>query len=420
MDGQIINEAAAVSDQTGEATAERVVGVPEPVLGLEKALPTNADEDGSGDISAGDTLTYTVTATNIGQANLMEIEINDPMITPDSATCAGPLSIGETCVLTGTYTVTSDDIAAGSIDNTATATSLETSEEVSAEISVPVYEPVLSVEKPEPVNADEDGSGDISEGDTLTYTITATNAGGASLTNVTITDEMLTPDASTCEGPLLTGETCVLEGTYTVTAEDILAGLISNTATADSDQTDEVSDEVSVATTGRFDLAVTKTVDRNEVSVDDEVTYTITVTNNGPAGALDVQVEDQQPSGLEFLNTEASMGTFEESVWTVGDLAVDESATLTVTAKVTDAGTITNTASASAVDSDGDRASEADMENNVAAVKVNASEPSLLEILRPNLPQTGGQTILWVLFGVAALAGGIALVAISRRRKARD
>ena len=63
--------------------------------------------------------------------------------------------------------------------------------------TVPVPSPALTVDKPAPANADEDGSGDVSVGDTLTYTITATNTGTANLTNVVVTDDLITPTGGT-------------------------------------------------------------------------------------------------------------------------------------------------------------------------------------------------------------------------------
>ena len=57
--------------------------------------------------------------------------------------------------------------------------------------------PELSVDKPAPTNADEDGPGDVSVGDTLTYTVTATNSGDANLTNVVVSDGLITPTGGT-------------------------------------------------------------------------------------------------------------------------------------------------------------------------------------------------------------------------------
>ncbi len=47
-----------------------------------KELTSNADEDGSGTVSLGDTLTYTVTATNTGDVTLNNVVVSDSLITP--------------------------------------------------------------------------------------------------------------------------------------------------------------------------------------------------------------------------------------------------------------------------------------------------------------------------------------------------
>jgi uncharacterized repeat protein (TIGR02543 family)/uncharacterized repeat protein (TIGR01451 family) len=90
----------------------------------------------------------------------------------------------------------------------------------------------LSLTKPDP-------QGSPVLGQTLTYTVTATNTGNIPLTNVVVNDSMLSPSQVSC-GTLTPGQSCILSGSYRVTASDVSAGAINNTATADSDQTDLV------------------------------------------------------------------------------------------------------------------------------------------------------------------------------------
>jgi hypothetical protein len=210
----------------------------------------NADEDGSGDVSVGDTLTYTITATNLGTANLTNVTIDDARITRTGGTApCGVVAPGGTCTLVGTYVVTAADVAAGSVENEASARSDQT-QVVRDSVTVDVPRPAMTISKPAPVNADEDGSGSITVGDTLTYTITVTNTGAARLTNVTIDDPMITPTGGTAPCAVVSpGQTCTLVGTKAVSAADVTTGSIVNTAVADSDQTDPVTDTVTVTTT---------------------------------------------------------------------------------------------------------------------------------------------------------------------------
>ena len=84
-------------------------------------------------------------------------------------------------------------------------------------------------------------------GDTLTYTVTATNNGTANLTDVVVSDRLITPTGGTTPCALVAPSgTCTLVGTYVVTAADVTAGQIDNTGTADSDQTAPVTDDETV------------------------------------------------------------------------------------------------------------------------------------------------------------------------------
>ena len=242
--GSITNTATADSVQTDPVTDDEVTPVPSPSLDVDKPAPVNDDADGSGDVSEGDTLTYTITATNNGASNLTGVTVTDDLITPTggSTPCA-LVAPTETCTLIGTYVVTAGDVANGSITNTATADSVQTDPVTDDEVT-PLNAPELSIDKPAPVNDDADGSGDVSEGDTLTYTITATNTGASNLTNVTVTDDLITPTGGSTPCALVApAETCTLIGTYVVTAGDVASGSITNTATADSVQTDPVTDD---------------------------------------------------------------------------------------------------------------------------------------------------------------------------------
>jgi uncharacterized repeat protein (TIGR01451 family) len=102
-----------------------------------------------------------------------------------------------------------------------------------------------------------------------------------------------------------------------------------------------------------IDLELDKTVSpTTSVLSGATLTYTVTVTNRGPGSATGVTVKDVLPASLTFQSAmppaSYDSGT---GVWTVGNLAVNESATLTITASVnagTEGTTITNYAQVSA------------------------------------------------------------------------
>lgn len=102
------------------------------------------------------------------------------------------------------------------------------------------------------------------------------------------------------------------------------------------------------------DLELAKTVNNATPNLGSNVTFTITVTNNGPDAAMNVEVEDLLPAGLTFVSENPSQGTYDEvaGVWTVGNIASGANATLQVVATAATIGVKTNTAEISASDSD--------------------------------------------------------------------
>jgi uncharacterized repeat protein (TIGR01451 family) len=102
-------------------------------------------------------------------------------------------------------------------------------------------------------------------------------------------------------------------------------------------------------TAQRADLALTKTVDNAAPALGANVVFTLTVTNNGPNNATGVVVNDFLPDGLSYVSDDGG-GAYVPGtgLWTVGTLANSASATLHITATVTDTGAIDNVASIAA------------------------------------------------------------------------
>src|SRR3989338_10899 len=119
-------------------------------------------------------------------------------------------------------------------------------------------------------------------------------------------------------------------------------------------------------------LAVTKTVDKSTASVGDTITYTITLTNNGPSDATGVSVTDAIPSELNFVSATSTTGSYSTTtgMWTIGDLMNSSSTVLTLSATIksgNEGRTITNTSIASGTQTDpvsSDNTSSADVKVN--------------------------------------------------------
>jgi uncharacterized repeat protein (TIGR01451 family) len=97
----------------------------------------------------------------------------------------------------------------------------------------------------------------------------------------------------------------------------------------------------------KIDLVITKSAAPNPVTLGDNVTYTLKVTNKGPNQANNVVVTDSLPSETTFVSVSTNKGTCTGTnaiTCNLGQVAVGEIDTITIVVKPTVTGTITNTA----------------------------------------------------------------------------
>ncbi len=316
----------------------------------------------------GSTLTYTVTVTNDGPSRATAVQIAEilpaallnPTITPSS----GGSCVGSTCTFaaldpgqSGTVTVVGPvaSSATGSIVNGATVSSA-TPDNVAGNNTVTLTTPLapsanLSITKsasPSPALA----------GSTVTYTITVANAGPSDASAVSVSDALpalgavtATSTAGTCTGTttvacslgsLTAGGTTTITVSGTVPASQVAN--LSNTASVSSSTPDPVaannSTTISTPVQPAADLSIAKTSAPNPVVAGGTITYTVTVTNNGPATAQSVSMTDVVPGQLNQVAATSSSfactGTATVTC-TQASLASGASATITITGTVPNA-----------------------------------------------------------------------------------
>src|SRR5262249_55236855 len=205
-------------------------------------------------------------------------------------------------------------------------------------------------------------------GATLRFTFTLTTNGPEPATAVAVTD--LLPagltfvSATPSQGAyvLMTGVWAVgtvptaTPQTLQITATVAGSGATTNTAfVVASDQVDPNvnNNAASVQVTPQpADLALGKQVSNATPAVGDTITFTITLTNNGPATATGVAVTDLLPAGLTFVSATPSQGTYNSmtGAWTVGTVTTAVPQTLLISAQVTGSTAMTNTATVTASD----------------------------------------------------------------------
>ena len=163
--------------------------------------------------------------------------------------------------------------------------------------------PALSIDKAF-VNVTGGNGNDVADaaGDVLNYTVTVKNTGNVTLTNVVVTDP-LTKLSQTIDS-LAAGASQTFDASYTLTQSDLDTkgggdGDVDNTAKADSDQTDPVSDSAEVALVFGPEILIDKVTTVGSVTGDDitvpagqSVTWTYTVKNTGNVTLSGVTVID--------------------------------------------------------------------------------------------------------------------------------
>ena len=205
----------------------------------------------------------------------------------------------------------------------------------------PLLAPQLSVAKA----LTGQSSDPIVEGTTLTYTITATNTGDVALTNMVVTDDLITPTGGTTPcASVAVGGTCTLIGTYVVTAADVDAGQVVNTGTAVSDETPPVDDELTTPVPQNPGIAIIKTGTLNDddgtagVSPGDSISYVFTVENIGNVTLTNITLSDPDATISGGPIPSLAVGASDSTTFT---------ASYIITQSDIDAGSFTNTATAS-------------------------------------------------------------------------
>ncbi|WP_461164283.1 DUF7507 domain-containing protein [Arthrobacter sp. R4-81] len=204
-----------------------------------------ADEAAQADLVVGQNITYSFLVTNTGNVTLKDVTVNEGNFSGagelSDVTCpaeAASLAPAAAITCTATYTVVQEDVDAGSITNTATATGVPpgtTPPPVSppSGVTVPTPNaPAMTVLK----TASTDKA--TTAGQVLTYSFFLTNTGNVTLTNVTAVEGEFTGtgDLSAVSCPaeaasLAPAMSVTCTATYTVTLADLNTGTITNTAT---------------------------------------------------------------------------------------------------------------------------------------------------------------------------------------------
>lgn len=327
-------------------------------------------DDGVTTAKPGDQLTYTIPVHNtLLYETITGATLTDPL--PGGVQFVSASDGGAYDASTGIVTWAMPDIPGnGTVSRTVTVQVLST-------IAAKTIKNTATVSAPDPAFPDATLTGSASDtdtvktspaisltknsstqtysavGNTITYTFTAKNTGDVTLQNVSVADPL--PGLGTitygtwpsgAAGTLAPGQSVTATATYSITQADLDATTVVNTATVNGSAPDgtgvTAKDTHTITSTAAPSILLDKQTSSVVSKAGDVVTYSFTVTNNGPLTLQNVSIADPLP-GLSKI----SFG-----VWpgTVGTLAPGQSvtatATYTATQKDVDKGSISNTATA--------------------------------------------------------------------------
>ncbi|XZE21982.1 isopeptide-forming domain-containing fimbrial protein [Pirellulaceae bacterium SH449] len=347
-------------------------------------------------VNVGQELTYTLTATNNGPSTTTNTVISDALPTgltllsatyivnggavQDASNVAGTVSTsgfnldaGQSAVLTIIATVggtfVSGTVNTGAVDSDQTdVVTAQATTTVIPDIDLEIVKTIVG------------GATTVGLGETLTYRLSLTNDSDVTVTGIEVFDDLPpgftagTLPAGVALGvapndlvwtiaSIAPGQTLDVDIPVTVTAAATVAPGQRNTATInvvgltgfrDIDSSNDVS-FIDVTVQPRYDLLITKDNGVASVTTGQTITYTITVNNDGPSDATNVQISDTLPNQLQFVSATRNgndIGSANGQAYTatIPTLASGETATilLVATVRANATGNIVNTVTVTA------------------------------------------------------------------------
>src|SRR5690606_3014627 len=212
-DGSVDNSATATGTPPGSppvesppSTTTTTTTAPAPALTLVKTAGAPADVNGNGITDAGDTIAYSIEVTNTGNVPVDGVVINDAKLSATPIACTpSTVAVGGTAACGPVnYTITPDDVNAGSVDNSATATGTPpggtpvTSDPSTTSTPTTAPAPALTLVKTAGTPVDVNGNGITDAGDTIAYSFEVTNTGNVPLESVVVNDAKISQAAIAC------------------------------------------------------------------------------------------------------------------------------------------------------------------------------------------------------------------------------
>ncbi len=302
--------------------------------GVTASADLSIAKSGPASVVAGSNVTYQLTVANNGPSDAANLTVTDTL--PPGVTFVSASGTGWTCTNSGNTSVSctrpalTTGTSAPVITVVVTAPAQPTSLTNNASVATTTFDPVAgnnSAAAITTVTASADlaiaksGPATVVAGAGISYALVVTNNGPSDAANLTVTDAL--PAGVTFVSASGTGWACNVSGaTVTCTRLSLAAGAtaptvtvvvtapaqaasLTNTASVASTTPDPTpGNNISSATTSvtaTADLAIAKSGPASVVA-GSGVSYTLSVTNNGPSDAANLTVTDTLPAGVTFVS----------------------------------------------------------------------------------------------------------------------
>ncbi|MDN5762273.1 MAG: DUF11 domain-containing protein [Microlunatus sp.] len=391
-------------------------------------------------LTPGEDATYTLMVTNDGPSTAASVQVTDALPDGLSLRGSGPTSDTGSCAVVGrVVSCDVDSLAPGasleitipvSVDATTTATGLVNSATVgSATVDGDPDDNTTTLTSPTAPRADltlnKSGPAEVVAGTPLSWQLELSNAGPSDAQSVVVSDRLpagigsvtARTDQGSCEqegrtvtcriGTLAAGDRVGIDlTTVGVLDPSFDPGEITNTAVVSSPTSEPVGDDEDLGRDATADTEVLASADISVVKVPisstavagDDVSWRVTVINNGPSTAEDVVWSDPAPEGVDdvVVTPPAGVECDADNRCEIGTLepGADNALVFLVTAAVpedSDADTVTNTATA------GSSTDDPDPGDNRATAPVLIAQASGVSVVKtPGAATvTPGQEVSW-------------------------
>ena len=351
-------------------------------------------------VQAGNNITYTQVVSNAGPSTATSVILTEGLPANTTAvslagpggwtcslvslTCTNPsLAPSAPATITFVVKVTAGTASGTAINDTVTVSSA-IADPNNANDSATAADVVATTTQADLVVTNSPSPTSVAAGSNVTYTQTVQNLGPAAATGVGFTQvtppntnfqSIAAPGGWTCGTVPAVGSpgtiTCTDGGNLAVNATasftlvlQVNAGTPSGTSILDTDTatatngvaSSSANATVLVANANSADVAIVKTASPNPVTQGTPLTYTLTVTNNGPASATNVISTDSLPSVVTYLSSTTTQGSCSEAGGIVtcllGTLASTATATINILTVPQQPGVVSNTATVTADQTD--------------------------------------------------------------------